>query len=152
MARWVGPQLAAVLRAEWSWSEELGGEPDSMASLVKVFRHTEDGWDESNGDGGGGWYDPAFQLPEIGPHEVQKWGTHTSGGAGWWCSAHWGRVGREIAYAELMTPEGGNMRPIDSPIGAMVVAFDPTVASTIRYLTEDGDEAHVIEMPARDFA
>jgi hypothetical protein len=148
IARWAGPKLAAVLRVEWSWSDDPRGEPDYLASVVQAFRRTEDEWEGANGDGGGTWPDPPFILPVIGPREVRVWGTHGVVGGGWSCSAHWGRVGPEIAYAEVVVEDDTIRRTIDSPIGAMIVAFDPSIPSTVRYLTQDGEVAHVLTNPA----
>ena len=151
VARWTGPQLGAVLRVEWSWSVEPRDQPDDIVSVIQTFRRTDDGWDGATSDGGGGWHNPPLAPPPIGPREVQVWGTHTDVCGEWSCSAHWGRVGQEIAYAELVTGDDIVRRTIDSPIGAVIVAFDPSLPSTIRFLTDSGEVARVLATPAQDF-
>jgi hypothetical protein len=57
-------------------------------------------------------------------------------------------VGPEIAYTELVTAGGPVRRRIDSPIGAVIIALDPSAPSTIRYLTESGEVVHLHEFDA----
>ena len=139
IARWVGSEFGAVLRAEWSWSHDP--EPDQLDelwSVVQVFRRTATGWESSSGDGGVGWYDPPFQLPGIDSREVELFATHCSGGDGWSCAARYGRVGSAIAFAELVTGELVVRQRIESPIGAVIVAFDPSRPCTLRFIADDG--------------
>lgn len=154
IARWIGPEFGAVLRTEWSWSDEPRSDrPDALWSVVQMFRRTATGWEGSSGDGGGGWYDPPFQPPTIGSREVQTFGAHSSGGDGWRGAARFGRVGSDIAFAELATGDRTVRQPIESPIGAVIVAFDPSLPCTFRYIAHDGTAAEVVNFdPATDWA
>jgi len=69
------------------------------------------------GDGGGGWFDPPFQPPAIGPRDVHARSIHSSGGDGWRCAARYGLVGSDIASVELVSGDVVTQRPIESQIG-----------------------------------
>ena len=75
IARWVGPEFGAVLRTEWSWSDDP--EPwrsDELWSVVQVFRRTATGWEGSSGDGGSGWYDgPIPTTQDRYPRGANLW-------------------------------------------------------------------------------
>jgi hypothetical protein len=154
IARWAGPQFGAVLSAAWSWStdhETFGS--DELISIVQVFRRTATGWEGTDGDGGSSWFDPPFQPPKIDPREVEIFGLHYSGRDGWHCAARYGMVGSGIAFADLVTDDFTVRRPIESRVGAVIVAFDPSFASVIGYVTHEGVvEEEVSFDPKRDFA
>jgi hypothetical protein len=120
--------------------------------MVQVFRRTATGWEDTGGEGGSSWFDPPFQPPKIDPREVEIFGLHYSGRDGWHCAARYRMVGSGIAFADLVTDDFTVRRPIESRVGAVIVAFDPSVASVIGYVTHEGVvEEEVSFDPKRDF-
>ena len=89
-------------------------------------------------DGGGGWFEPPLVRPVIGGRVVYAHNLSSHGGSQWRCAARWGWVGPEITTAELLVDDTVDSRPIESPVGAVVVAFDALRPSTIRLMASDG--------------
>lgn len=137
VARWAGPLFGAVLRVEWFWNPERP-EDDRLDSIVQPFRRTAAGWDQSGGDGGSGRFEPPFQRPSIEPEAVSLWGTHVSGDQEWMCAAPYGVVGSGISTAELHSGDQVISRPIESKVGALVLAFDATLPADLKMISLDG--------------
>jgi hypothetical protein len=137
VARWAGPNFGAVLRVEWSWGHDDLDE-DHLISVVQVMKRKSRGWEESPGDGGGGWFDPPLRRPAIGRHDVRVGGLHMSGGENWMCTALWGLVGSDVSTVDLIAEDRVISRAVDSAIGAVVVVFDSTVPAAIHLSSSDG--------------
>jgi hypothetical protein len=117
-------------------------------SVVQVFRRTPSGWEDAMGDGGGGWFDPPFQPPAIRPREVHARSLHSQGCDRWRFAARHGLVGSDIASIELVSGKVATRRAIESPIGAMIVAFDPSVPPPVRFSSHDGTVAEEVGFDA----
>ncbi len=136
VARWCGPRYGAVLFVEWSWSEDH--EDDSLRSEVQIYRRAPDRWEPSNGSGGGGWFDPPLVPPPVPPRAADLWHFHASGGDDWRGCAAFGLAGSDAAVIEVSDVDGLTRRPIESPIGALVVCSDATAPAIARVLDRQG--------------
>jgi hypothetical protein len=140
IARWVGPRFGAVLRVEWCWAAEPPPDwTDRLESVVEVFMRTPDGWKPSSGWGGSGWYEPPLQrLSILDPQDAYIGNLHSSGDHDWNCAARFGVVGTDVVATELVSDEGKVRLPVESAIGAVIIAFDATRPATIRLIAADG--------------
>jgi hypothetical protein len=65
-------------------------------------------------------------------------GLHISGGVDSSGAAVWGYVGSDVATLDLISEDRVTSRPVDSSIGAIVVAFDATATNVIHMSAADG--------------
>jgi hypothetical protein len=133
-ARWAGITVGAVLHVQWMLDDEP--DEDFLASQVTCFRRVAGVWEQGNGTGGSGWYSPVLERSAaIGPEQTSKFGEH---GEGHCCLAPYGITGTAARFVEVETGGRTDRAPLESPIGAWIVAWDPALAATVRILG-DGD-------------
>ncbi len=133
VARWVGPRFAAVMHVQW-WRSDQPDEPDELENESELFIRRGGRWEVSSGSGGSGWYDPPFQRPDIPPNEVWFDGELGTGGDDWYAYAIDGIAGTDATTVEVEDADGRTTMPIESPLGAFLVALDPRRPATIRGL------------------
>lgn len=136
IARWAGPHFGAVLHVAWQGG--VADEPDTLCSEVQVYRRNGASWRASSGGGGTGWFDPPLVRPsDVGPRDVVVVHVHESGDGAWRCGSADGIAGVEAAWLELHDAAGVTSRPVESPFGAFIVAWDATEAALLRVLDND---------------
>ncbi len=141
IARWPGPKFGAVLHVQWSWSD--AHDDDQLQTEIDLFRRRHDAWEPSLGGGGGGWFDPPFDLPPVAPREAELWHFHWSGGDDWRAVAAYGRAGADIARVVVDDRTGSFSFPLESPLGVFIICADATQESVVTLL--DVDERPVME-------
>ena len=137
IARWVGSRLAAVEHIQW-WQSGEPGEPDELQNEIELFVRRADGWEVSSGSGGSNWYDPPFERPS-GLSDADVWfgGEVGTGGDGWYACGIDGIAGKDAATVEVESGGTLTSMPIESHIGAFVVALDAARAALIRVRRAD---------------
>jgi hypothetical protein len=110
-----------------------------LDSEVEVFRHTEAGWEPSNGGGGSGWFGPPFKRPGLGSRDVVGGHEHGSGGPEWSCCSVDASRARTPVWIEIIDAAGVERQPIESPFGAFIACSDRERPATVRIL--DADES-----------
>ena len=146
---WIGPETAAVLhirRGHWD------DEEDTTEIDVQLFLLNNDVWDFSGSGGAGPVDDPPLGRVQVPPRHVAldglQWGGNPSGGPG--VKAIWGELGTEAAVIEVR--QGGRLtrRPVEAPIGLLVVSAHLAHPFTARVLDPRGQLLAEIERPAGD--
>jgi hypothetical protein len=74
----------------------------------------------------------------MADRDVQVHGVHFSGGVDLMGVAVWGCVGSDISNVDLISEDRLISRAVESPIGAIVVAFDATTLTMIHLSASDG--------------
>ena len=135
IARWSGQEYGAVLFVSWYLDDEEG--ESSVDADVQTYRRFRGVWVPSEGSGGGSWFDEPLKRPDV-PDEYAAVGHyHFTHGATGSCCAAYGVAGRGAAFVEVVTPAGSTVAPLDSPVGAFVVAADGERDAVVRVLTAD---------------
>lgn len=136
IARWAGKHFGAVVHVQWMWSDDH--DDDYMATEIEVFRRVGDSSEVSSGGGGGGWFDPPFELPEVPADYVSLHHFHSSGDDGWTCCAAYGLVGASAHMIDVVTSEGTESHPVESPLGVFIVAAGGSTEARARVRSRDG--------------
>jgi hypothetical protein len=135
IARWSGEEYGAVLYVS-SYVDEEEGE-SGVDTDVQTYRRVGGSWVASEGSGGGGWFDQPFERPDIGENYAAVLHVHSMHGPTESYCAAYGVAGRGAAFVEVLTATGSAVAPLDSPVGAFVVAADGGVEAFVRVLDSD---------------
>lgn len=135
IARWRGEEVGAVLFASRYFDDD-DGEYRGDAE-IQTYRRVDGEWLPSSGSGGGGWFEAPLQRPELPDSYAAVSHLHaTQERTGPVCAAY-GFAGRAAAFVEVVTPAGSTVAPLDSPVGAFVVASDGTSDAIVRVLSAE---------------
>jgi hypothetical protein len=135
VARWVGPEVGAVLHVRFFEDEIDGEELDSDVEVA--FRH-EGRWEVFGGSGGTGWFDPPFIRPEMQERLAEDWSRYTCSSPASAACAIYGVAGTAATTVEVSDTTGTHVMPIESPLGAFVAASGDLETGTVRVLDADG--------------
>lgn len=140
IARWVGPRFAAVEHVQcWHDDDAEDPDPDELENEIELLVRREDGWEVASGSGGSSWHDPPFSRPSaLLDDDVWFGGEVGSGGDGWYACAIEGIAGADAATVEVECDGVVTPMPIESPIGAFVVALDAARPAVVRVRRTDG--------------
>lgn len=124
VARWIATEWAAVLHLSYRSAD--GDDPASLETDDQAFRRVRGEWQELNGGGGTNWFD-GLELARpsaIGPDEAHAICEGWVGAADYVCGIVQGVAG--INAANILVEQNGTISegPVDSPLGAWIVAFD----------------------------
>lgn len=158
VACWNGSRFGAVVhieRATWGFPSPPEPPPPpppgmglgvigptvvgDLVSTVQVLRRTPTGWEVAKARGGAGWSEPEL-VPSDMPEGTATFRSsfYARPSSEWSCKAKVGAVGRGAFLVEIKDAEGTTRRPVDSPLGLFVTAFDGAMAATIRVLDGEG--------------
>lgn len=146
VARWVGPRFGAVLLVDW------GGHADDkegqyLSSEIEVFRRVGEDWQPPATGGGGGWFDPPFDRPDVPADYAVLVHYHDGGGPlpgpseqqpTWRYSSAYGFTGTAAQTVEVEDRDGTLRTPIESPLGVFIVVADATQRAVVRVRRRDG--------------
>ncbi|RBY95141.1 hypothetical protein DQ237_15725 [Blastococcus sp. TF02-8] len=143
---WVGPDTAAVAHVRYlRWDDDE--EPFPQVD-VELFCLVDGEW-EIWGGGGGNWTDePTLDRVAVPP------GTAALDGmtAGWaddrGCTALFGPVGTDAATVEVTQEGRATRRPVEAPVGLLVVCADSRYPFTVRVLDAAGGLLGEVDQPA----
>lgn len=136
--------MGAVLYVQRSENddEEHAGEDDRVDTETLCFGRTATGWEPGDGQGGSGPADPRLTRIAVPGDYVAVVGGLETGGDGWLCTAVDVLVGDRAAWIELSDTETTTRRPVEAPIGDVIVCFPSDKGpATIRIL--NGDETEI---------
>jgi hypothetical protein len=147
VAYWVGPRTAAVLhiRRIVSWDDE---EEAMTLSAVHLFCLVDSAW-EATGGGGSDWPDerPLRRL-DVDPRHATFGGRTGGPGREFGCKALEGVVGTDAAILEVVQAGEVTRRPVEAPIGAIVVCADYAQPFTVRIRDTQGGLLTEVDEPA----
>jgi hypothetical protein len=144
VACWRDETWAAVLHLMYREAEADPEQPafDWEAGIddeTQTFRRAGDRREAAGGSGGGSWFDGLrLRAPGIGDDEAIVLGRGAHGEAGWLCGTARGVAGRSARTVEVEQAGRVVARPIDSPVGAWVTAFDGTQPAVVRVRNAEG--------------
>lgn len=137
VARRAGRRFGAVMYVEWGYLGEEG-EEDEIWNEILLFRRTEAGWEAANGSGGSTWIDPPFTPPPLDADEVAFGGEFIATQEAWSCCGIDGFVGTDCAVIEVEQADLTERMAVESPLGAVIVAIDPSKPAIIRGIDAAG--------------
>lgn len=144
VAYWAGTTLGAVLFLSWASNDEEEEEPPGAREVNYdhcSFARADHGWHPTGGWGGtAGPREDPMQPPRHPERYVRFFGEWQDGHA----RGLTGGVGAAARTIELQDQEGRTRRPVDAPMGLVIVCFDLHQEVTIRIL--DGDGQPLLEM------
>lgn len=148
IAYWAGPAFGSVLFRSW-WSSAEGevreGEADVNDEHYSYVR-TEEGWEPTGASGGtaGPEDNPLRPRPRV--ERLASFGGEWQEGP---VRGLTGVVGSAARFIELIDSHGRTRRPVEAPLGWVVVCFDASEEVTIRVLDADDQPLHeTIRSPA----
>jgi hypothetical protein len=133
VARWNVGECGAVQSV--SWRDD--GEPE-LEDDIQPYEFVDGEWVACNGSGGSNWWSPRSLAVDFRPTDVVLGGLASVGD----CCAASGIAGRAGTRIELTTGADVLTAPIESPLGAFVVAFDLRGAASVRVLDDRGSVLH----------
>jgi hypothetical protein len=139
IAYWAGPAFGAALFRSWSSprGEETGHTQPDVNNDHHAYIRTEARWEATGGTGGSaGPNDNPMRpgdYPERLAHFIGEWQDGPVRGVT-------GVVGAAARTIELIDGHGRTCRPVQAPLGWVIVCFDALDEVTIRVLDSD-DEA-----------
>jgi hypothetical protein len=143
VARWRGPSTAAVLHLRHWLADD--GTPESTEVEIECFRIAVDGsWETAGSGGAGGDHMPELTRVDVPPGHADLTGLVASLVDSDGCVAMWGEVGS--AAATLEVEQGGEVsrRPVEAPLGWVVVSGEAGSPFTAR--VRDGSGVVLTEM------
>jgi hypothetical protein len=143
VACWAGPVVGAVhyVRHSEDDDEEHAGAGARVDTVTLCFGRTASGWEPGVGQGGSGPADPRLTRLAVPGDHVAFVGGFGTGGDGWACTTVEVLVGDRAAWIELTDTETTIRRPVDAPIGQVIVCFPTDKGpATIRILDSDETE------------
>jgi hypothetical protein len=138
IAYWAGPVFGTVLfRSWWTRGEEIPpfeGEDKEVNTDHYSYIRTHTGWEASGTGGGtaGPEADPMVPRPGL-DHLTYFWSGWQEGPVG----GVTGHVGVSARTIEVADSHGTNRKPVEAPLGVVVVCFDARDEVTIRVLDAD---------------
>jgi hypothetical protein len=148
IAYWAGPQIGAVLHIQATAADPHAGEPARFDTEVTCFRRVGDHWDAADAGGGTDWPAGAsLARIQVAPGYVGFGGELNASGDGPVCTAVEGVVGDNARWIEVTDPAGTIRRPVDAPVGVIVIGIPAARPVTIRVLDSADREIarHVME-------
>jgi hypothetical protein len=135
VAFWAGPRVGAVVHILATADDPQVGEPDRFDTEVTCFRRIDDRWEAANARGGTDW-PPGASLAgiQVAREFVGFGGEMTASGDGPTCTAIDGVVGDDAQWIEVSDITGTVRRPVEAPIGVVVVAVSDLRPVAIRIL------------------
>jgi hypothetical protein len=146
VAYWMGPSTAAVLHIRrFVWDDE---EDPEIQTDVELFCLIDAEW-ETCGGGGGGWSEESpLRRVDVEPRHATLDGMTGGWSADRGCTALWGEVGTDAATVEVMQAGQLTRRPVEAPVGAIVVCADYAKPFTVRILDAQDRLLAKVEQPA----
>jgi hypothetical protein len=136
IARWIGPEVAAVLHVRYLSDGVDGGDLDSD---VEVLIRRDTRWEILGGSGGTGWFSPPFVRPELPTRSAEAWFRYEFGSSSLdRVCALYGVAGKAATTVELTDSEGTRTMAIESPVGAWVAATRDVGSGTVQVLDAEG--------------
>ena len=148
VACWAGPLVGAVLHIQATAADPDFDEPERFDTEIECFRRVDGQWNVANATGGTD-LPPGATLARIeaAPGYVGFGGEMTATGDGPACTAVDGVVGIDARWIEVTDRGEVIRRPIEAPLGIVVVGVADHRPVTIRVLDHDNQElgAHIVE-------
>jgi hypothetical protein len=148
VAYWAGPLVGAVLHVQATAADPDFDEPEEFDTEIECFRRFDGRWNVANAMGGTDW-PPGASLArvEAPPGYVGFEGEMTASGDGPTCTAVDGVVGINARWIEVTDRSEVVRRPIEAPLGIVVVGVADHRPVTVRVLDRDNHElgAHIVE-------
>ncbi len=153
VAYWIGPTTAAVLHVRRVLDEEE--KAPYLDADVELFCLVDSAW-ESWGGGGANWPDslPSWEDDgsltriDVPPQHVDLGAMNGGGSIERGCKALWGDVGAAASIAEVSQAGQVTRRPIEAPLGAIVVCGDSGQPLTVRIMDSRGELLAEVNEPA----
>jgi hypothetical protein len=141
VAYWAGPLVGAVLHVQATAADPDLDEPESFDTEIECFRRVDGRWDVANATGGTDWPPGASLGPTAAaPGYVGFGGEITASGDGPTCTAVDGIVGIDAMWIEVAGRGETVRRPVEAPLGVVVVGVAEDRPVTIRVLDCDNHE------------
>ena len=143
IAYWAGPVVGAVLFCSWraDCEEDTPTEaPREIDNVHYSYVRTGTGWEPTGASGGTGGPEDKPMQPPVLPHRLAYFGGgfQESGPPGS-VRGRTGMVGGSARTIELVDRHGTTRRPVEAPLGWVIVCFDPEDEVTIRVLDDQGE-------------
>jgi hypothetical protein len=141
IAYWAGPLVGAVSHVQASAADLDLDQSERFDTEIECFRRIAGRWESVNAGGGTNWPPGASLVQvEMAPGQVGFGGELTASGDGPACTAVDGVVGIDARWIETTDHSGTVRRPIEAPLGVIVVAVPADRSVTIRVLDCDNHE------------